>query len=147
MLFCSFKKILYNTVFVILVFLFIFCYPCVVEKVFLGGQVSKMEIFMDFHILRFLGFENHIYKRLICIYASVISKINTHTHTHTKTNLIFRMCDIYRSFLKHFIKVGRIVQMHTKELQNIIAYGCNFLLVYFQYFSEISYYVCIYFEF
>ena len=90
-----------------------------VAKVLLSGQIFKMEIEMDLHVMRSPESENHIFSacsECLCICVSVIG-ITQKQITAESSNLAFYICVIGRCYLKLFIKTGKklCVQEHTKE--------------------------------
>ena len=96
---------------------FSFSSPYMIEKIFLY-QIFKMNILMDFQVLRSLEYEKSHFQRLVCVYlcVSVIS-ITQKQVTAESSNMAFYICNICRCYLNFFIKTGQklCVQGHTNE--------------------------------
>ena len=80
-----------------------FYYPCMVDKVLFRDQIFEIEIFMDFHVLRFSEFEN----QTLGVGSVSVSSISPKQIILEISNLVFYICIIYRCYLKLFIKIGQ----------------------------------------
>ena len=121
---------------------FLRIYPCMAEKVLSLGQILKILIFMNLHILKPFESKNHIFNcwffcMCVCVCVSecgfyvsmLISKTQKPIATITG-NLVFYMHIMHWWYLKHFVKVWQIVcvQEFTKRIRMHYSLWKEFLV-------------------